>query len=536
MSELTAEDRNIEEPEILNLTKHALFEVSHARRYGLLAVFALSIFIDVSCSSAFLVFTAPIAKDLDIIFAQQSWIITSYSLTFASFFMLWGRLVDLHSPRPVFCTAFAVIGACNLILSFLNDKYGFLILRAIAGVAAAAVVPSSYRLIPMIFPPAERSRAYTLFMMTGSLSNSLAVILAGFFALIPHSGQMSGWRWFFRVFSSFALIGAILGYLLIPVQPKAQRPKRLSLYTTLRRLDIPAIMCIEASIIAIILALTFGASYGWKTPSFLVPFVIGIVLLPTFFVWEHYKTRTAVEEALLPSHLWRIPNFAVLIIFSLVCLGWWAVNFLAFIQWYNEAQGETILLSALRTLPEGLIAICVSVLCIKYPRMISRPRWSIISSMIACIIAYVLWTQAPSYTGLDYWRWVLPGMLIGSAGMQVILLSGNVGIMMTAPPDLTGAVGAVYSMSTQLSVVVALSIQAGMWSVHPGGIHDRSNIRLSFYVELGWLVLWFIGFVIFYRPGKSWDSDEDTAEIESATSKTEQSTIPKLETSSDLDL
>ena len=118
--------------------------------------------------------------------------------------MLFGRLADLHPPQTIFCVAFAVIGVLNLAISFLTDRYGFLILRAIVGIAAAAVVPSSYRLIPMIFPPAQRSMAFTLFMMTGSSSNVLGVIIAGVFALIPQTGQMSGWRWFFRATAAIA--------------------------------------------------------------------------------------------------------------------------------------------------------------------------------------------------------------------------------------------------------------------------------------------------------------------------------------------
>ena len=76
--------------------------------------------------------------------------------------------------------------------------------------------------------------------------------------------------------------------------------------------------------------------------------------------------------------------------------------------------------------------------------------------------------------------------------------------MMTAPSQSSGIVGAVYSMSTQISVVIALAIQAGMFSVHPGGILNRSNIQLSFYVELGWTVACLLGFMVFYWPGRTW--------------------------------
>jgi hypothetical protein len=47
--------------------------------------------------------------------------------------------------------------------------------------------------------------------------------------------------------------------------------------------------------------------------------------------------------------------------------------------------------------------------------------------MVLCTAAYTLWTQTPSVVGRTYWSYVLPGMLIGSGGMQVVLLSTKYG-------------------------------------------------------------------------------------------------------------
>jgi len=45
--------------------------------------------------------------------------------------------------------------------------------------------------------------------------------------------------------------------------------------------------------------------------------------------------------------------------------------------------------------------------------------------MLFCILGYTLWTQAPGIdltTGTTYWKWVFPAMVVGSAGMQVVLV------------------------------------------------------------------------------------------------------------------
>ena len=52
-------------------------KLSQAKKWSLLAIFSLGFFIDIWSYCAFFVFTEPITIDLDVPFAQQSWIIVS---------------------------------------------------------------------------------------------------------------------------------------------------------------------------------------------------------------------------------------------------------------------------------------------------------------------------------------------------------------------------------------------------------------------------------------------------------------------------
>lgn len=75
--------------------------------------------------------------------------------------------------------------------------------------------------------------------------------------------------------------------------------------------------------------------------------------------------------------------------------------------------------------------------------------------------------------------------------------------MLAAPPGREGVLGATLQTSQQTSTVLALSIQAGLWTTHEGGVHNWKNVQTSWYFELGWTILWLIGFVVFYRPSKN---------------------------------
>ena len=113
--------------------------------------------------------------------------------------LFFGRVADLYSAKPVFSYGFVVFGVLNLVLSFVTNKYAFLVLRGLAGVSGAALIPSSYRLITAIFRHDELAHAFTVYTLSSSIAAATGVLFGGLVELIPNGGQMAGWRWMFRI-------------------------------------------------------------------------------------------------------------------------------------------------------------------------------------------------------------------------------------------------------------------------------------------------------------------------------------------------
>lgn len=386
------------------------------------------------------------------------------------------------------------------------DAYSFYILRAFAGIAGSALVPSAYRLIAATFPEGhERSRAYTLYGMTGSIANSTGTVVAGIIGLIHKDGQMENWRWFFRICAFMSIPTAIASFWLIPKHNNEHEDEDAT--GRWKRLDLVGVASMLTAVLCLILALTLGATYGWKSAGFIAPLVISILLFPFFFIWE---ARQPESHALLPASLWKVPNFAVFLGFALVILGWWSSNFMPFLQMF-QIHGDNMIIAAIRTLPEGGAAMAISLIMIVVPNIITNPRWPIFVAMILVSGATILWTFAPGVVGVHYWQYVFPGMVFGSAGMQVVLISTIVGVMAACPAEKAGVVGAALQTAMHTSVVVALSIQAGLLTTAPGALENFTNFKASMYFELGWVVLWLVGFMVFYRRVKATPKDAEAA-------------------------
>ena len=410
---------------------------------------------------------------------------------------------DLYSAKPVFAYGFLALGVLDLIISFLPDKYSFFILRAISGIAGATLIPAAFRLIVAVFEPHELGKAFTIYGMTGAISNVTGTLMAGILEYIPSGGQGAAWRWFFR----------ILGIIIIPVSvfslrwiPKP-RGEQNDVEDKWKRLDLIGAFLMLSSIVLLILGLTLGASYGFKTAGFLAPFLLAWPLLVAFFVWE---ARIPEEYALLPAKTWKIPNFTVLIVFALYIYGWWSLCFLPMVEIFTKVYGEKPIIAAVRLLPQGVAAGAVTVLLTAFPVLSSRPRWLISGAFVLCTIGYILFTQwTGDQLGSKYWTHAFIGGVLGSGGMMAVFTGTNVGIMTSVPPEMAGVAGAVLQVALQVGSAVALSIQAGLWTIKPNGIYNFKNVQISWYFELGWGIVWIIGFLVFYRPKKNAVNDEE---------------------------
>ena len=202
-------------------------------------------------------------------------------------------------------------------------------------------IPAAFRLILAIFEPKElqvaltlfgeplsgnyegqRSRADHLSGLSGAIANVTGLVISGFFGFITAGGQMAAWRWFFRFITIVIAPFAFAASVYTPAT-KGDRAEEFTPREKFYRLDLIGCLLMFLSIIALILGLTLGATFGFKTADFLVPFLLAWPLFVAFFVWE---ARLPEGYALIPTTTWKIPNMTLLIFVALGVYPWWAVS------------------------------------------------------------------------------------------------------------------------------------------------------------------------------------------------------------------
>jgi EmrB/QacA subfamily drug resistance transporter len=271
-------------------------QVSGSRRWvalGCIAAAALIVSLD---SSVLSVAIPTVLREFHTTLSSLQWVLTGYSLVFASFLVIGGRLGDLHGHRRMFAIGGLLFATGSLMATLSWSVPSLFVGEAlIEGVGACLMLPATLAMISTGFRGRHRAAAFSVLGVAIGLGASLGPLLGGFFTT-----ELT-WRLAFGINVVVAPL-AVLGVLLY--LPRSDRSGAKP------RLDITGACLIASGMFLLVFAISEGSRYGWWKPSAaftvmgqtlwpasapvaLVPvaFLLAAVLLSTFVVVERRKER-----------------------------------------------------------------------------------------------------------------------------------------------------------------------------------------------------------------------------------------------------
>jgi MFS family permease len=232
---------------------------------------------------------ASIARDLAIGPGLLAWVITGFSLSYAGFLILGGRIADLYGRRNTCIVGLSAFIAGELVSAMATSAEMLIAGRAIVGLASALAIPSSFSLINILLPDdATRNRAYSVFSACQGVALILGMCGGGALTTI------FGWRAAFLIDVPLAIISLILAFRVIPVVERRADAGSL---------DIAGAVLITIGIGAALMSLSMLGNLGWTSPkAWSVLGFAALVLLALFFV------EKVVRDPLVPPSIFRFPN------------------------------------------------------------------------------------------------------------------------------------------------------------------------------------------------------------------------------------
>src|SRR3954449_1784034 len=244
-------------------------------RAGTVALLCTAQFVVVLDATIVAIALPAIRDSLHMATADLQWVLSAYTLAFAGFLVLAGRLADLHGRRRVFMAGLTLFSAASLACGLSTSPAMLIAARTVQGLGAAAVAPSALAAITAAIPdgPARR-RALGIWTAAAAGGGAAGWVLGGVLT------EQAGWPWVFLVNVPVGAAAVALAPLLVP-ETRASGPGR--------RLDLAGAATITAALALLVFGLTRGA---------LVGVAAGLVLLGVF---GRIEARAA--DPLLPAAL-----------------------------------------------------------------------------------------------------------------------------------------------------------------------------------------------------------------------------------------
>lgn len=225
---------------------------SDTSQYVTLAIVVVGVLVIAIDMMTLNVVVPSIVRDFDTSLSSVQWIVSGYSLTFASLLIVGGRLGDIYGARWSFVVGALLFGVGAFVASVAPSLVVLVLGKAVIQAAGAALMlPATLAILSTTFQGARRATAFAVWGATSGFGVAFGPVVGG--ALTAHLS----WRWALRLSVLLAAI-VLLGAFAV-VRPAGRGG-------THRRLDLLGAASIAASMFLLVFGLSQGARLGWLMP------------------------------------------------------------------------------------------------------------------------------------------------------------------------------------------------------------------------------------------------------------------------------
>ncbi len=182
----------------------------HPHRWLVLACTSLALLVVVLGNTVLNVALPQIGNAVDATSSELQWFLDAYILVFAAFLLTGGALGDRFGRRRAFTIGLVVLIVGSLIAAVLGSAAGLVLGRAVMGLGASLVMPSTLAIVNDVFPARQRGQALAVWSSVAALGVATGPVLGGW--LVEHHG----WGSLFLVNVPVAVVAVAAALVVIP--------------------------------------------------------------------------------------------------------------------------------------------------------------------------------------------------------------------------------------------------------------------------------------------------------------------------------
>jgi EmrB/QacA subfamily drug resistance transporter len=407
---------------------------SENRKWWTLWAVAFALFMVMLDNTVVNVALPSIQRGLDADISELVWVVNAYALTFAVLMLTGGKLADLFGRRRLFLAGLALFTLSSLLCGLAGSSGELISWRALQGVGAAMMMPATLAIITSTFPPRQRGLAIGVWAGVSALALAIGPVIGGLLS------EHADWSWIFFVNVPVGVLGFVVGRLVIRESRDTSREQSL---------DFPGLFVSAAGLFALTFALIEASNYGWTSPVIIGLFVAAGVCL-TAFVWiERHRRAPMLDLALFRNTTFAGANIVAL----LTTLAMFGVFF--FMSLYvQQILGYSPVQAGAIFLPMTLLIILIAPPAGKLSDRLGS-RWLMAGGLTLVGISLLLFSRLGTSDG--FWD-LFPGLVIGGAGMALVMTPMSAAAMGSVSVDKAGVASGVLNTFRQVGGALGIAV------------------------------------------------------------------------------
>jgi EmrB/QacA subfamily drug resistance transporter len=398
----------------------------HKRRWMALAFLGFSLLV-ISLDTTVVNLALPsISEELGSDLSGLQWIVSAYTLVFASSLLTLGSIGDRIGRKKTLQMGLVGFGLFSL-GGALSNSTGMLIgMRAAMGLAGAAMMPSTLSILTATFrDPKERAQAIAMWAAVFGLGSGIGPLVGGWLL------ERFQWEAVFYVNLPVVAIALIGGYFFIQ-DSRDENP---------RRIDLLGCLLSIGGLFALVYGIIEAGQTSWTADRVVYSFAAAAVLLTAFAVSEW---RSA--EPMLPLRFFRNMSFTgANIALTMISFAMFGIMFFMS-QFFQTVQGYTALQAGVRLLPMAGVSFVAAMISAKVAQRVGTKV--AVGTGILIAAAGLFYINRIAEVDTSYGMIVI-GMCIISLGMGLTMSPATNSIMGSLPVDKAG-IGSAMNDTTRL--------------------------------------------------------------------------------------
>ncbi|HEV2450664.1 MAG TPA: DHA2 family efflux MFS transporter permease subunit [Streptosporangiaceae bacterium] len=352
-----------------------------------------------------------LARDLHASTGDLQWFSDAYSLVLAAAVLPAGLLGDRIGRKKVLLYALAAFGASSAACAYAGGVGELIAARAVLGLGAAAILPLSLSVLPVLFTAEERPKAIAIMASATFLSFPIGPLLGGWLL------DNFWWGSVFLINVPVVALALIAVAFLMPESRSQQRP----------RMDFTGVLISALGLTGVTYGFIKAGQNGWSDAASLATIAAGVVVLVAFVGWER-RVRARRGQPVVDLSLFSSAGFTWgTLLATLVSFSLFGVLF-AMPLYFQDVRGLSALGSGLRLLPliGGMVAGMIGGSRLQNPRRRTdgQPAAPPVSLKVLVTVGYVVMaaglavgtlTRAGSGTGFASAWFAVAGLGLGIA-------------------------------------------------------------------------------------------------------------------------